>query len=308
MAFKTYVLLDTMDVSVPIYQRVNDDQRVPLKKRSWYSPFLQVTASDSEGVAVNLRYKETCDTIKMDEQIDKKKIPANEKYTNNERKDRVFRNGMLTTNKVNLQRYLENYPGFNESQYTSDSVPHKEYALFSKEKDIKIQNAEIRKRANAVNTVLELDLNGLQEMLIRINGSFFKTPNDKEECQNMLIDFIDQAEDGGLDAVLANKKDINIDQKTTVLIGKLINQGTLSFDAIDGKITKKGKDDEWVTVREMSSTYSLSERKRMFSDFLNSNDGKTLKDDLTNDLNEDSEENDEEGTKEVKRMGRPKKN
>jgi hypothetical protein len=36
----------------------------------------------------------------------------------------------------------------------------------------------------------------------------------------------------------------------------------------------------------MSAEYSLSERKRLFSDFLNSSDGKLLKDDLENDLKE----------------------
>lgn len=307
MAFKTYVLLDTMDVSVPIYQRVNDDQRVQIKKRAWYAPFLQLTVFNDEG-ALNLRYKESCDTVLMDEQIEKKKIPANAKFTNSERKDRLFRNGMLTTNKPNLQRFLEIYPGFTDSNYTSESVPHKEYSLFDKGKSTKMLNAEVRKRANAVNKVLDLELAGAQEMLIRLNGSFFKTPTDLEECQNMLIDFIDEAEDGGLNAVLAD--DINVDEKTTVLIGKLINQGTLSFDAVDGKISKLDKDGKWVVIREMSSTYSLTERKRMFSDFLNTNDGKALKDDLRNDIKEEKDEviKEDDEEKEVKRMGRPKKN
>lgn len=285
MAYKTYVLTDAMNVSVPIFQRVNETQKVPIVKRPWYSPFLQITVQDENGVTKNLRYKESSDTIDLEEQIEKKKIPANAKYTNSERTDRLFRNGICSTNKVNLQRYLEAYPGFEGSPYTSDSVQRKEYSLYDKTNINKVQNAEIRKRAKAVAKVLDFNLEEAKSALIRLNGSFFETPNDLDECQNMLIEFVDAAEDKGLDAVLKEDSETTVDEKTTVLIGKLLNAGILSFDKVEGKISKLGKDGKWINIRDMSATYSLDERKRMLSDFLNTSDGKALKDDLENDLN-----------------------
>lgn len=304
MPFETFVLTDNMNVSVPIFQRVNKDQRVPIVKRPWYTPFLQITVQDKEGITKNLRYKEGSDTVDMDEQVEKKKIPANAKYTNSERKDRTFRNGMVTTNKANLQRYLKAYPGFEGSPYTSDNVPRKEYMLYDKTNINKITNEEIRQRAKAVNKVLSLSLSEAQEMLIRLNGSFFETPTDLEECQNMLVEFVDAAEDKGLQAVLAEDKDINVDDKTTVLIGRLLNAGLLSFDAVDGSVIKKDKNGKDVVVRQLGSQTSLDEKKRLFSDFLNTSDGKALKDDLEGDLEGISDE-----VSEVKKKaGRPAKN
>lgn len=131
--------------------------------------------------------------------------------------------------------------------------------------------------------ILGLELKPAQRMLIRINGSYFKTSDDVEECQNMLIDFLDNADEPGLDAILKEDSELNIDEQTTILIGELINQGTLSFDKVEGKISKK-IGNKWVEVRDMSSEYSMDERKRLFSDFLNSADGDTLKTDLENDL------------------------
>ena len=75
-----------------------------------------------------------------------------------------------------------------------------------------------------------------------------------------------------------------IDDKTTILIGSLLNAGLISFDATEGKISKKDKDGKWIVVREMSDEYSMEERKRLFSDFLNTDDGKALKTDLEKDL------------------------
>lgn len=284
MAFKTYVLTSAMDVSVPIFQRVNKDQKVPIVKRNGYAPFLQITCEDKDGVSHTLRYKETCDTVLLEDQIEKKKIPANAKFTNSERSERYFRNGICTTSKVNLQRFLEAYPGCKGSPYTCMEIRNAEYELYDKSNESKIQNAEIRKRVKAASKVLDLDLEQAQALLIKINGSFFETPKDLEECQNMLTDFVDATDDKGLDSVL--KDTDTVDEKTTVLIGKLVNAGLLSFDAVDGTISKKDKNGKWINVRDMAATYSLDEKKRLFSDFLNTNDGKALKNDLENDLAE----------------------
>ena len=173
-------------------------------------------------------------------------------------------------------------------------------------KEAKEKNSDIRLRVKAASKVLELNLEDAQAMLIRLNGSFFKTPNDVEECQNMLMAFIDDSEEGGLKAVLQEEEDTNIDDKTTVLIGKLINAGLLSFDAVEGKVSKRDKNGEWITVRDLSPEYSLDERKRLFSNFLNTAEGNPLKVDLENDLRSNTTKA-EDTAEQPKRMGRPPK-
>ncbi len=298
MAFKTYVLVDRLNVTVPIFQRVNSNQRVPIVKRNGYSPFLQITVQDKDGVSKNLRYKETSDTIDLNEQIEKKKIDANAKYTLAEMTDRNFKKGVCITNKVNLQRYLEAYPGCEGSPYSSMEVPMPEYMVYDKTNDSKIQNAELKKRVRAASKVLDLELEGAQAMLIRLNGSFFDTPapedfdgTDEEKiiaateaCQNMLVEFVDAAEEAGLDAVLKEDSSYTIDEQTTILLGKLLNADLISFDKIENKVSKKDKVGKWIEVRDMSAEYSLDERKRFLTEFLNTDAGLNLKDDLTKDL------------------------
>lgn len=281
--FKTYVLIESMNNTVPIFQRVNKDQRVPIVKRATYAPYLQLIMQDKDGISKHVRYKEGCKTFDFDEQVEKYKIPANAKYTQSEYKDRQFIDGVLVTNKKTLQDWLEMIPSFDGSENTSDEI-QVAYTIYDKSNENKIQNAATRKRAKAVDKVLNLDLEAAHALIIRLNGSFFVPPDDLDECQNMLVEFVDAAEDKGLDAVLVTDAELTIDEKTTILIGSAINAGILSFDKVEGKISKKGKDGKFAPVRDMSSEYTLDERKRLFSDFLNTDDGKALKDDIEKDL------------------------
>jgi hypothetical protein len=309
MPTKTYVLLDSLDSDVPIYQRVVGDQRVKITKVPWYRPYLRVTYQDENGVSQTIRYKANATNEKNEcvinqrEQIDKLKIDANDPFSAIERRDLMFRNGVLATNKVMAQTYLESYPGIEGFKGTCDDVPQPFYKLLDEVAESKVKNSDIRLRVKAANKVLSLDLEGAQSMLIRLNGSFFETPKDLEECQNLLMEFVDDSEEAGLKAVLQDEGETNIDDKTTVLIGKLINAGKLSFDAVEGTISKKDKNGEWIKVRDMSAEYSLDERKRLFSDFLNTKDGKPLKEDLEKDLNED-----EGDVSETKKRGRKPNN
>jgi hypothetical protein len=319
MSTKTYVLLDALNSDAPIYQRVVGDQRVKITKPPFYPLYLRVTYQDKNGVSKTIRYKENASDadgnaiIDQRTQIDKLKIDANEPFTQNERRDRVFKNGILVTNKNVLQAYLESYPAYDKFDGFCDDIREKAYKLLDKGSEEKIKNSDIRLRVKAANKVLSLNLEGAQSMLIRLNGSFFETPNPSnftgteeekiasalEACQNLLMEFVDDSEEGGLNAVLKEDDEVNIDDKTTVLIGKLINAGKLSFDAVEGTISKKDKNGEWIKVRDMSAEYSLDERKRLFSDFLNTKDGKPLKEDLEKDLNED-----EGDVSETKKRGR----
>lgn len=308
MPIKTYVLLESMDSQAPIYQTTADGKRMQIKKIPYWRPFLRVTFQGADGRSKTIRYKSSAtdaegnSVLDQREQIDKLKIEANEPFTTTERKDLEFRNGILVTNKLISQEYLEIYPGVEGFTGYCDDVTQPVYKLLDDVLDAKIKNTDMRKRITAANKVINLNLEEAQAMLIRLNGSFFETPKNIEDCQNLLMEFVDDASEPGLEAVLQKDSEINIDDKTTILIGKLLNQETLSFDAVEGKISKKDKDDKWVTIRKMSAEYTVEERKRLFSDFLNSPAGKLLKDDLEKDL-----AGGEEAFEEKKRMGRPPK-
>lgn len=289
MPVETFVLNEKMDLDAPIYQRVNEDQRVKVIKRPNWSPFLQITVQDADGVTKNLRYKESSELTDLDEQIEKKKIPANAKYTNSERNDLRFRNGVLVTAKVNLQRYLKDYPGCEGSPYTSEDVPFPVYKVFNKANVNKILNAETRLRVKAASKIFELDLAQAQAMLVRLNGSFFETPKAEdyggdveaatEAAQNLLTEFVDATNEEGLNAVL--KEDTTADEEAKMLIGNLLNNKVLEFDLTEGKVFKN-KGGKKVELKSITAE-TYEEMQRLFSEFLNTDGGKALKSDLEKD-------------------------
>jgi hypothetical protein len=287
MSIKTYVLLDSMNADAPIFQRLPNNQREQITRIPRHRPYLQVTFQDENGKSKTIRYKANCDSVDQAVQIKEFGILANEKFTQNERDNPWFKYGLLTTDKQNLQLFLESHPEFNEFKGSCDSVKKHCYKLLDKVGESKIKNDDTKKRVKAAYKIINLELDSARNLLIKINGSYFETPktgndeSDLQECQNMLTEFLDSTNEAGLDAILKEDITDTIDEKTTVLLGKLINAGELSFDAVADAIAKKGKDNNWIKLRDISATqYTAAERMRLFSDFLNTEDGKPLKNDL----------------------------
>lgn len=292
---KTYVLLPNMDADAPVYQQLPNGSREKIKKIPWHRPTLRQTFQDKDGVGMTIRYKSASKFIDQAKQIAEEKLDANEPFTKTERRDCEFRFGILTTSKLKAQEYLEAHPEFEGFLGTCDDVPMRRYRLLDETVDVKNLNEETRKRLKAGNKIFTLELQAAQELLIRLNGSFFETPSPKnytgteeeknesakQECQNMLMAFMDDTNDAGLDAIL--KDEINIDEKTTVLIGSCINAGILSFNEVEGQVSKK-QGDKWVSVKEISSEYEPEQRKIYFAEFLTSADGKLLANDLAKEL------------------------
>lgn len=281
MENKTYVLLDSLDATAPIYQTLPNGQRSQIKKMPFYRPLLQVTFVDKDGKNRTIRYKRNSDKIFQDEQI-KDGILANERFTDAERDDLRFRNGMLVTRLPIAHRFLEAHPEDEAFEGISDVKPT--FKLLDKKVEAKITNKDLKRRLEAANKIFDLSLSEAKAMLIRLNGVYFETPSEIEDCQNLLINYLDDTDEKGVEEIL--KDELNVDEKTTVLIGKCINAGILSFDKVEGKVSKLLKGGEWKAIRDMSNQYSASEKERLFSDFLNTTDGALLKTDLENSLNE----------------------
>lgn len=281
---KIYVLLPHTKPTAPIYQRVSKDQRLRLDKRPIDAAYMKQTFTNQEGKNRTARLKLNCDTIWQDEQIKPEiGIGANESFTTQERDAVKFVDEVLIAKVKIVAEYLESIPQYdkwwvkNPNGY-SDVKPL--YTLLDKESEAKVTNEDSKRRIRAAAKVISIeDVKEGQDLMIRLNGSFFDPPNDIVDIQNALLAFVDDADDAMLDNILKEEKDITLDEKVTVLIGKAIKLGVISFEAVPNQVSKK-TGDKWVSVKEVSSEHSQTERKRYFAEFLTEKDGELLKKDL----------------------------
>lgn len=291
MALKTYVLLEHTNSSAQVYLQVNAAQRVRLEKRPVDHAYGQITFMDRDGKNKTIRLKLNTDEIILQNQIKPDiGIPANEKYTQAERDALMFRDGVLTTTNPTVQKYLEASPQF-EDFWQKEKDPEKKgrvgscpdirqplYKLYDKTVELRSNNEMFKKRVAAANKIMAIqDVTKGQELMYRLNGSFFKAPDDLLEIVDQLVTFLDSADEAMLDALL--KEDVNIDEKTTMLLGKAIGFGIISFDRVPDKIVRVNGD-KVIPLKEISSEYSADERKRYFCEFLTSEDGKLLMNDI----------------------------
>lgn len=274
---KTYVLLETTKSPVEIYRRVNKDQRVRDVVKPYDAPYLQITFVDKTGNNKTIRLKLNSNTIYQDEQI-KTGILANEKFTDTERNVIGFKNGVLMTNIKIVQEFLEAHPQYDKFEGICHEVKQKLYTLYDRTVEIKTQNEITRKRIKAAAKIYDLDLSSAQAMMIRLNGGFFKTPDTIEECQNGLIEFLDQANEVALDDLL--KDDSNIDEQVEVLIGMALKHNIISFDLVENHVVRVAEDGRFIPLKQISSSQDKEERKRYFSEFLTSPDGRLVLDDI----------------------------
>lgn len=288
MALKTYVLLSHTHSSAPHYLRVNKDQRVRFEKRPVDHAYLRqtFTYTDDNGNERNrtARLKLNSDTIWQDEQI-KNGILANEPFTNAERDAVMFKNGVLMTNKEIVQRYLETVPQCVGFKGESSDIREPLYELYDKTIKLKSDNAEFLKRVEAASKVADIykkgEVKAGQDLMIRLNGAFFKAPNDIEEILQGLTSFVDDADEKMLDKLL--DESMTQDEQLVILVGKAVGADLISFDQSSNQVSLK-KNNSWVDVKMISSNLEAAERQRVFVEFLASPDGKYLADDLKKQL------------------------
>jgi hypothetical protein len=282
MGLKTYVLLDHTRPTAPIYQRVNKDQRVRIDTRAIDHPYLQITAYfEKYQKNRTLRLKLNSNSIFQDEQIEKEKMTANEKFTQRERDAVKFVNGVLNTTNVTVQKFLDEHPQFEGFDGMCEDVTIPLFKSYDKNVEIQNNNADFKKRLKVGNKIANLTLEQGQELMIRLNGSFFVPPSDLDSVQMGLVEFMDDTDDAGLDAML--REESTADEKTTILIGKAVHLGILSFTEIENQVAKK-KGSGWIPVKLIGSDHLPEERIRLFSEFITSEGGKLLYDDITKDV------------------------
>ncbi len=282
-----YHLLPHTESSAQVFLQANANQRIRLSKRPIDHAYGQITFMDRDGKNKTIRLKLNTDEIFLQNQIKPEiGIPANEKYTQAERDALMFRDAVLMTTNPTVVKYLDTSP-----QYEGFWIPDAEgkvgqcpdiqkplYKKYDKTVEVKSNHAMFQLRLKAANKINDLkDVTEAQELMYRLNGSSFKAPDDLLECIDMLVGFIDDADEVMLNALLKEK--LNVDEKVTVLLGKAINMKIISFDKVPDQITMTiGTNTR--NIKEISSEYSFEERKRYFSEFLTIADGKLLLDDI----------------------------
>lgn len=299
MGTKIYHLLPHTDSTAPIYRRVSADQRVRMTKRIIDHPYLIHTFNDQAetvkdrnpdsptfdkpianprlGKNVTCRLKLTSNSIYQDEQI-KEGILANTPVTQAERDAVKFNYGVLVTSNPIVQWYLETIPAMNGFKGLCDEVRQPLYDVFDPNVKSTEQNKDIRRRTAAIVKILAIeDLKEAQDLIIRLNGSYVATPDNIGDCQNSLCEFIDAGGDAEIDELM--KDEITVDQSVTILIGRAIREGILSFDQEPNYVSKK-KGDGWVNVKMVSGDVDKVERERLFTVFLSSPEGRLLQEDL----------------------------
>jgi hypothetical protein len=274
----TFVLLPSMNPSAPIYMKIGGNRMRINKLNSW-RPFRQVTFTDKEGRGVTLRLKLNTDTLVLEEQI-KKGIPANQKYTEGERNSVLFRYNVLTTKTPIVKKFLLMNPQFDGFEGDRPEDISACYQLLDERKERKSANSELKRRAKAINIITGIeDKEVAQELLMLLYGSQAPIAADLEDGQNILADAIND-DDELLQKVLDFEQGVpTVDEKTKVLVLKLMANGTISLDHIENQVGLKAGQ-KYIPVRTISSDIQQEKRVELFVEFLNSKDGEALLNDL----------------------------
>lgn len=302
MALKTYVLLEHTRPTANVYIQPNKDQRIRLNDRILDHAYLRMTFSDRDGKTKTVRLKMGCDSIDQNEQIKEFLIPANTPFTQFEKDAVAFRYGSLTTGEEIVQKYLEAIPQFDQfwipksknekgewvpdpkgKRGTCHEVFRPLYQLYDESVVIVSDNKLFKKRLKAANMIAAFNLEEANDMLLNIFGRYHKLAVTVEHAQNQLVDFLDGTNEEGMDFIIRAAKDTTVDEDVKILVGKLVQLGHLDFDSVADQVVKK-VGDKSMKLLELSSAYEPDIRVQMFSDFLLTNDGKALQEDLKKDL------------------------
>lgn len=276
---KIYHLIDNGESSVQIYQRVNKNQRVRIGNRKDDRPYLQVTFTDEEGINRTMRFKLNCNTPYQDDQIEKHKILANERFTDAERGMLYFKNGVLVVQNPNAQTFLDKHPQNEAFKGDCPDVTKKLFREFVPEEKTKREVGAFKRRLEAANKVASVSLEEGQSLLMRLHGSFYKPAEDIDGVITALVAYLDESDDAGVEEILRDGK--TLQDEITILIGKALQKDVISFteSGMENFVVKK-KGGNVIPLKEISGNLPLAERKRLFADFLASNDGVLHLDDL----------------------------
>ncbi len=297
---KIYHLIDNGNSSVEHYQRVSKNQRVRVGNRKNDRPALQITFTDESGTNRTIRFKLNCNTPYQDEQIEKHKIPANERFTDAERAALWIRGGVLVAKNPIAQQFLDIHPQNGNFKGSCPDIPGPLFVEYKPEEKTLKNVTAFKRRLQAANKIAELSLEEAQGMLVRLNGTFYKAPDKLNDCIDVLVDYLDECDEDGIEDIL--RDGVSLEDEITILINKATGNGVLSFNEVgmENFVVKK-QAGRTIPLKEISKNLPEQERRRLFSEFLASNDGTLHLEDLRKIVNakdENVKDDNEDGQKE----------
>lgn len=276
---KIYHLIDNGKTSVEHYQRVSATQRVRMENRKNDRPYLQITFTDKEGLNQTIRFKLNCNSPYQSEQIEKFKIPANEKFTDSEMGMLRFVNGVLVVSNVSAQKFLDIHPQNESFEGQCPDIQGKLFKEYNPGTEKANDVLAFKNRSALAAKIVGLSLEDAQSMLIRLNGSFYKAPEEIDDCVLALVDIMDSSTDEEVIDLL--RDGVSLEDEITILISKATQAGILAFDepGMENFVVKK-KGSQAIPLKEISKNLPGDDRRRLFSEFLASNDGTLHLEDL----------------------------
>lgn len=271
-SFKKYVLIDAIKSTAQIYIGEKDSERafrldtprkVPLR--------LQHSFSDKNGQRRVSRLKLGATSIFLSDQIKNDSIPANDKFTDEERSVVYVINGVLVTNDIFLKTFLhedfnpqrEEFTGRNRGGETAVIRELDEEAVADEENDF------IFKTAEAIIKIRNMDKEQASAYISLFFGASFTVPERLKDCQNLLSKALADSEEK-IRMVLEGDVS-NPDDKITVLLSKAINQNLISFEIkpnyVQIKLNGDWQDSKMVT----GDTYE--QREILYREYLASQEG-----------------------------------
>lgn len=277
---KVYELLPHSKPTAPISILVTPKDKVRMDVLKKFDAYKTMTITTKENKQRRLRFKLNSNYIFQDDQIKHEQIPANEKFTDDEMNALRFKNGFLITDVEIVQRFLEASPQFQGFEGKSSIKPM--YRLVDVDKEIEDEDAAFQLRRKAANKIAEFNEVEAGEMLLKLNGSFYPVPEGLKRRRQALVQWMDSASDDSLKDLV--KEDTSVDEAITILIGKAIGLGIIDFLEVPNQvswiISEKDGVKEFRDLKEIPSSYSLPDRKMYFGQFLNSSDGKLVRNDI----------------------------
>lgn len=279
--YKKYVLIDAIKSTAKYYQKVRGEQgdgirldtprRVPIH--------LQHTIRHKTLGQKTIRYKQGVQTIFQDEQVDKFKIPANDKFSDDERRALQFVNGVLVVDGEQEIKFLS--AEFNPQREDFTGVRIGQITPLFKELDEAAEEQEenlfLKNTATALVKIMEMDKAEVSALLSLFYGASYVAPTSLKAAQNVAAKALENNDDR-LKMVNEWGSNKDVDSEIIILLNKAIQKGIISFDLHDNQVSLL-KNNEWRDVKMIAGD-TYEEREILFRQYLTTEQGELLKKDI----------------------------
>lgn len=278
---KKYVLVDAIKSTAQIFAKanINDKEGVRMDTPRLVPLRLQHVFTDKNGKQRKTRFKNGATEIFMDKQMlaTGDNIPANDKYSDEERYEMYFINGVKVTGDKFVQDFLDKDNNPQREDFTGKNRGGAG-SVFKELDEIAIADDEhkfIFDTAKALTKIGAMDLTEAQALVALLFGSSYPTPARLKDCQNLCAKSLEGNEER---INLVINGDWGKDGEITVLLNQAINKDVITLIQKQDFVQMK-KNGAWVDVK-MVVADTFEQKEILFKQFLASAEGELLKKDI----------------------------